>query len=299
MPRVSVLIPSYNHETYLPLALGDVFAQSFQDYEIVVVDDGSTDGSLKYLQSLGSRIRLFSQQNRGTYATLNRCIEEARSPLLAILNSDDRWMADKLEKQAAVMDKNPSIGLVHTSGHFIDGDGNRLDSNPMGFPWPRTDQSNAIELFVRYNRIVPSSAMIRKVCFERLGGFDESLYGLGDWDMWLRLALEYDIAFIDEPLTHYRVHSANASYQNQKMLIDECWIREHTIHGREADYWQRAPSRWGMRMALAHSYACLGTERAMLGRHREARQAYWQSLRRCPWRLKSLYRIAWTYFKKR
>ena len=119
-PSDSVLIPSYNHARFMPATLQSVFAQTFTDYEVVVVDDGSCDGSVELLRSYEERIRLFTQPNRGTYPTLNRCIAESHGRYLAILNSDDLWAPTKLEKQVAVLETQPAVGLVHTDGRFID-----------------------------------------------------------------------------------------------------------------------------------------------------------------------------------
>lgn len=294
-PKVSVLIPSYNHARFLPAALQSVFDQTYTDYEIVVVDDGSTDGSVELLRSYGDRIRLFTQSNRGTYPTLNRCIAESRGEYLAILNSDDLWAPTKLEKQVAMLDAHPQVGLVHTGGHFIDAEGRILPGNPLGFEWPRTPTGNIIEALVRHNKIIASSVMIRRECFERLGGFREDLFGSGDWEMWFRVALEYDIGYIDEPLTMYRVHGANASFQHRRVYEDDVKVRTETIHACESRLWQRANDPKAMRLALAHSYACLGTEYALLGDRKRARQAYLHSLKLYPLRFKSLLRLALTY----
>lgn len=295
MPIVSVLIPSYNHGRFIEIALKDVFAQTCVDYEIVVVDDGSTDDSAAILQTYADRIQLFTQRNIGTYPTLNRLIAESSGKYLAILNSDDRWAETKLMKQAALMDSNPHVGLVHTGGQFIDGEGRILPGNPLGFEWPTTPCGNIIEALVRFNKIIASSVMVRRECFERLGNFNERLFGSGDWEMWFRIALEYDIAFIDEPLTFYRVHGENASFKHRRIHQDDVLVREGTIHPNEPALWKRANSRRAMRMALAHSYACLGTEHALLRHLPEARRVYLHSLKLCPWRLKSLARILWTY----
>ncbi|MCS7208241.1 MAG: glycosyltransferase [Fimbriimonadales bacterium] len=295
MPKVSVLIPSYNHARFLPATLESVFQQTFSDYEVVVVDDGSVDDSVAILQSYGERVRLYVQQNRGTYSTLNRCVAESRGEYLAILNSDDLWMPTKLEKQVALLEANPQLGLVHTGGHFIDAAGQVLPGNPLGFEWPRTPTGNIIEALVRCNKIIASSVLIRRECFERLGGFREDLYGSGDWEMWFRVALEYDIGYIDEPLTMYRVHGANASFQHMRVYEDDVKVRTGTIHACESRLWQRATDRRAMRLALAHSYACMGTEYALLGDRRNARRAYLRSLRLYPLRFKSLLRLGLTF----
>ncbi|MEO0248717.1 MAG: hypothetical protein ABIN58_04070, partial [candidate division WOR-3 bacterium] len=105
---------------------------------------------------------------------------------------------------------------------------------------------------------------------------------------------QYEIAYLDEPLTFYRLHGANASFRHPRIYQDDILIREEWIHGREPMLWRRANGRWAMRLALAHSYACLGTEHALLGNLSRARWAYWQSLRLCSWRFKSLLRLLWT-----
>lgn len=295
MPTVSVLIPSYNHGRFIETALKDVFAQTYSDYEIVVVDDGSTDDSVTILQSYTDRIKLYTQKNKGTYPTLNRLIAESSGKYLAIINSDDRWTDTKLAKQVAVLDSNSRVGLVHTGGQFIDAENRVQPGNPLGFDWPTTPSGNIIEALVRFNKIIASSVLVRRECFERLGNFNERLFGSGDWEMWFRIALVYDIAFIDEPLTFYRVHGENASFKHRRIHQDDVLVREGTIHPNEPALWKRANSRRAMRLALAHSYACLGTEHALLGHLPEARRAYLHSLKLCPWRLKSLARMLWTY----
>lgn len=294
-PRVSVLIPSHNHAPYLPAALQSVFDQTYRDYEIVVVDDGSKDDSVAILQGYGDRLRLIVQANRGTYPTLNRCIAESRGEYLAILNSDDLWAPTKLEKQVALLDAHPEVGLVHTGGHFIDGQGNIQPGNPLGFDWPRTPTGNIIAALVRCNKIIASSVLVRRVCFERLGGFREDLFGSGDWEMWFRIALAWDIGYIDEPLTMYRVHGANASFQHRRVYEDDVKVRTETIHANESRLWQRATDARVMRLALAHSYACLGTEYALLGNRAQARRAYLRSLQLYPLRFKSVLRLMLTF----
>ncbi len=299
MPTVSVLIPSYNHARFLPQCLQSVFDQTYTDYEIVVVDDGSRDNSVEILQSYGDRIRLFVQENRGTYPTLNRLIAESQGKYLAVLNSDDLWAPTKLEKQVAVLDQKPEVGLVHTGGHFIDGEGKVKPGNPLGFEWPRTPSGNIIEALVRCNKIIASSVLIRRECFERLGGFREDLFGSGDWEMWFRVALHYDIAFVDEPLTMYRVHGENASFQHRRVYEDDVKVRTETIHAHESELWRRANSPQAMRLALAHSYACLGTEYALLGDRASARRAYLRSLQLYPLRFKSVLRLLLTFLPVR
>lgn len=291
MPSVSVLIPSYNHLSFLPACLESVWGQTFSDYEIIVVDDGSADGSLDFLRGCGDRIRLFEQENQGTYATLNRCAREAKGDYLAILNSDDLWMPDKLAKQVAALNARPEVGLAHTGGFFVDSSGRETKENPFGFDWPSTKSGRVLEAMILHNHVVASSVLLRREAFEGEAGFDERLYGSGDWDMWLRVAMKWEFAYIPEPLTGYRIHGAMASTQKRRVVLDEILIRTERIHARESELLQLACDRRLMMRALAHSWACLGTEYAQLGRVAEARRAYFESVKRNPLRLKSWARM--------
>lgn len=291
MPSVSVLIPSYNHLRFLPACLESVWGQTFSDYEIVVVDDGSADGSVEYLRACGDRIRLFEQENQGTYATLNRCAREAKGAYLAILNSDDLWMPNKLAAQVAILDSKPEVGLVHTGGIFVDSEGRETKENPFGFAWPSTESGRVLEAMILHNHVVASSVLLRRDAFEREGGFDERLYGSGDWDMWLRVSKRWEFAYVAERLTGYRIHEEMASAKKQPVVLDEILIRTERIHACEDELLRLAVDQTRMMRALAHSWACLGTEYAQLGRTADARRAYFESVKRNPLRLKSWVRM--------
>ena len=184
MPRVSILLTCYNHLRYLPAALDGVARQTFQDFEVIALDDGSTDGTRDWLRNRAGVHRVvFNEQNLGTYATLNVGLREARGEFVAVLNDDDQWAPEKLERQVALMDADPQVGLVHTDGWFIDGAGERLEGSPLGFEFPRTRSGDVLLALLYANKIIASAALVRRECFERLGGFDESYFGSGDWQM--------------------------------------------------------------------------------------------------------------------
>ncbi len=297
MARISVLIPSYNHARFIDEALRSVEAQTFSDLEIVVLDDGSTDETPKVLEAWQDRAQIEFQENAGTYPTLNRLIDRASGELIAILNSDDLWAPRKLEMQIAMMDAMPSVGLVHTDGRFIDGEGRIVEGRPLGFDWPRFKSGNIVTELVRSNRIIASSVLVRRECFESCGRFDERFFGSGDWDMWLRIAMKYDIGFVDEPLTFYRVHGENASRSFRRVYEDDRLLRREKVHVWERDLLDRAPDRRAMESALAFSYACLGEVEQKLGDFRAARAALRQSLRRDPKRLKTWARLLLSYLR--
>jgi glycosyltransferase involved in cell wall biosynthesis len=294
MPRVSILLTCYNHIRFLPAAYQSVLDQTFADYEILAIDDGSTDGTREWLKGReGGKMRcVFNEKNLGTYATLNVGLSEAKGQYIAILNDDDLWAPGKLEAQVAMLDANQNQGLVHASGWFIDGDGNRhRDAAPLGFPFPRLESGDAVAGLIHHNQIIASAALVRREAFDRCGSFDPDFYGCGDWQMWLRIAQQYEIGFVDEPMTFYRVHGANAALNDEKMYEDSRRIREWIATWAE--------KRAGLKAASAHNWACLGMERTWLGDRSGGREAYRQSLKRMPGRFKTYLRLLATYLPRR
>lgn len=301
MPRVSVLLTCYNHLRYLPEAVEGVLSQTFADYEIIALDDGSKDGSREWLKERESKGKLrcvFNEQNLGTYATLNVGLKEARGEYIAVLNDDDLWAPEKLAKQVAMLDANPKIGLVHTGGWFIDGEGERLaDPKPLGFVYPSTPTGDVLALLIDHNRIITSSALVRRECFETCGPFDPSFFGSGDWQMWLRVAQKYEVGYVEDALCFYRVHGANASHQKDKINEDDARIREWVTTWQPAfrDRTEREPELF---RAFAHNLACLGTERTWAGDPRGGRKAYAAAIKMAPKRLKTYLRWAATFLPR-
>lgn len=297
-PRVSVLLTCYNHLAYLPAAFQSVLEQTCSDWEIVAIDDGSTDGSREWLRQRADRATLvFNEPNLGTYASLNRALEHATGELIAILNDDDLWAPTKLERQIALLDRRPKVGLVHTDGGFIDGEGRPMPGTPLGFEFPRTETGDVLLDLLYANKIIASAALVRRACFEQLGGFNPDYFGSGDWEMWLRIAERWGIGFCAEPLTFYRVHGENASHKLDRIWQDDQRLREW-IRERAPSYAERGYETARLRAAVAHNEACLGTVRTLNGDPAGGREAYARSIRLRPDRVKSYLRLAATYLPK-
>ncbi|MBS1715419.1 MAG: glycosyltransferase [Armatimonadetes bacterium] len=297
MPRVSILLTCFNHLKYVPAAVEGVLGQTFRDYEVIALDDGSTDGTRDWLtENLGGHRLVFNPQNLGTYATLNVGLREARGEFVAVLNDDDVWAPEKLERQLALMDAHPKVGLCHTDGWFIDGEGRRTEGSPLGFEFPRTATGDVLLALLSANKIIASAALVRRECFDRLGGFDESYFGSGDWQMWTRIAEQYDVGYVDRPLTFYRVHGANASHKLDRIWRDDEKLREW-IASRTGSYRGRFQEA-ELERAVAHNYACLGTVKTLNGDPAGGRAAYRESLRHDPGRWKSRLRLWATYLPK-
>lgn len=294
MPRVSVLFTCFNHIKFLPSAYQSILDQTFSDWEIIAIDDGSKDGTREWLSERPEKItRIFNENNLGTYASLNVALKAAKGEFIAVFNDDDLWAPTKLEKQVAMLDGNPSIGLVHTDGSFIDGDGVETPGSPLGFEFPRFNTGDVSLALVYQNKIIASAALARKRCFDELGGFNEDYFGSGDWEMWIRIAERWKVGFVPEPLTFYRVHGTNASHKLERIWRDDEKLRKWLaprLDGYVSRFEPREVSR-----AKSHNYAALGTVLTLNGRPGEGRAMYAASLKEQPGRFKSALRYAATF----
>jgi glycosyltransferase involved in cell wall biosynthesis len=298
-PRVTVLVTCYNHAPYLPACLDSLRAQTFRNWEAVVIDDGSTDGSREWLAAAcreGPWKLVFNERNLGTYGSLNVGLGLAQGELVALLNDDDLWAPRKLELQVAFMDAHPEAGLVHTDGGFIDGDGRPVPGSPLGFDFPRTGSGDVLLSLIRANKIIASAALFRAQCVREIGKFNEDYFGSGDWEMWFRIAEAWEIGFIDEPLTFYRVHGGNASHRLDLIWRDDQRLREW-IAARVGSYAGRFPCR-ELQAAVSHNWACLGTVRTLNGDPAGGRSAFLASWRADRRRVKSLLRWAATFLPR-
>lgn len=300
MPRVSIVLTCYNHLRHLKIAVESIQAQTFRDFEVVALDDGSTDGTREWLSSLQADFPLrlvFNDSNLGTYATLNKGIELSTGEFIAEFNDDDVWLPTKLEKQVAMMDARREIGLVHTGGYFIDDDGNELKENPLGFPWPKTSTGDVLEELVWHNKIIASSVLVRQSVFDDVGVFNTAYFGSGDWEMWYRIAEKYHVGHIDEPLTLYRVHAGSASHFNEKIFRDDLRIREWMLPRLES--YQDRLGEAEVKELTSFTLACCGTGYVWLGDKKRGRKFYLESLRLTPTRWKSLARYLASFLPRR
>ena len=278
MPRVSVLLTSYNHIQHLPEALNSIRAQTFQDLEIIAVDDGSTDGSREFLRDQSDIQLIETESNLGTYAALNLALKEANGEFVAIFNDDDVWMPEKLASQVELLDSQAKVGMVHTSGWFIDGEGAKIDGKPLGFAFPDTKTGDILLDLVRANQMITSSVLARREIIVGIGGFEESLYGSADWLTWIRVAESWLIGFVPEPLTLYRVHAGSASRDRSKVWQDDEKIRTW-LAGRIPVWLEKGYSDQDLNSAKAHNAAALGTVLKLNGKQEEAKLSFRNALK--------------------
>jgi len=209
MPRVSVIIPTYNRARYLPETLESVFAQTYRDYEVIVIDDGSTDNTAEVLESYLDRIVYVRKENGGQGSARNAGLKIARGEYIAFLDSDDLWLPDKLELQVRYLDEHPDVGLVFTDYVIFEEKGSKNKTEIGNIILSKKDLT--FKRLLYFNFIPNLTVMIRKSCFDNVGLFDESreLIGGEDYDMWLRISMKYKLGHISKILAKYRQHPGN------------------------------------------------------------------------------------------
>ncbi|MBI1763071.1 MAG: glycosyltransferase [Acidobacteria bacterium] len=207
MPKVSVVIPVYNTAYYLPEAIESVLQQTYRDFEILVVDDGSTDNSHQVALSHTPRVKLIAQSNGGPASARNAGMRQAGGEYIAFLDSDDAWVEDKLAEQVELLDNNPAIGLVYGKAIMYQQIGRaRQYGNTIGHT-----QSPTLEALLFGNFIPAQTVLFRRKCVEEIGYMKESaaLPVAEDFEFWLRFAKNYPLAGINRTLAYYRIHENN------------------------------------------------------------------------------------------
>jgi glycosyltransferase involved in cell wall biosynthesis len=209
---VSVIIPNYNNGLYLSAAIESALAQTYQNIEIIVIDDGSADNSIEVLESYKDKIIWFGQPNSGVSKARNSGVSKSSGELIAFLDADDLWLPEKIEKQVKVFVENEDIGLVHCSYADFDNTGAALETHSDGMEgWVHTDM-------LKFERsvilAVGSTVVVKRKAFEESGGFDEQLRVGEDWEFCYQVAKRYKVGFVKDVLLKYRSHSNNSFANN-------------------------------------------------------------------------------------
>lgn len=227
IPLVSVCMASYNHAPFIRAAVESVLRQSFSDWELVITDDGSTDGTLKALEGISDERLQIDRfpENRTACVALNHCIRRARGRFIAVLNSDDQWAPEKLAKQLAVMDEKPMTAAVFTLAAMIDERGSPLPVGHVSHQIFQQGNRQRAEwlrrLILQGNSLCHPSVLVRSDVYREVGLYDECMAQLPDLDMWVRICSRYDIWVIQERLTLFRVldHERNASGNRPEVRV--------------------------------------------------------------------------------
>src|SRR5262249_35303659 len=217
-PAVSIITPAYNAEPFLADTIRSVLAQTMRDFEMLIVDDGSTDGTAalaRHFADRDTRVHLFRQTNGGISAARNAAIARAAAPVLALLDSDDVWMPTYLEEQLRVLDGRPTVGVVSANALNL---GGAFDGLPLRRVTPGVHVVTLRSLIEVENSVCIMS-VFRRTVVDRIGGFDTSLRSSEDYDFWLRAAVAgFEVLFNSVPLGYYRRRSHSVSADYDRML---------------------------------------------------------------------------------
>jgi hypothetical protein len=211
LPKISVIIPVFNGTNYLREAIDSVLSQTYKNYEIVVVDDGSTDETWAVIQSYGSSLRSIRKENGGVASALNCGIQQAKGDYIAWLSHDDLFLPNKLERQVDFLKQFAQFKACYTDYYTIDENGKILEE--IETPWyPRQE---AIRILFGRVYINGSTMLIERRCFDKVGLFSERLRYTQDTEMWLRFSRYFEIGRVPEKLGKWRLHSSQGSQSIQ------------------------------------------------------------------------------------
>jgi glycosyltransferase involved in cell wall biosynthesis len=231
-PAISVIMPVRNGAQWLAEAVASVRAQDFPDFEFLIVDDGSDDGTVALLSRFAAadcRIRLVRQAPQGIVPALNTAITKARAPYLARLDADDRARSDRLGKQFAFMQAHPEIGLLGTLAERIDAAG-----RVVGRLAPPTDPATLAQVLERTNPFVHSSTMMRTALVRQLGGYRVAFRAAEDYDLWLRMAEASGTANLANYLSQHRWHGSSMSQRDAVRQSFSVRLAQRSAAGRRS-----------------------------------------------------------------
>ena len=221
LPRVSIVIPAYNAMDYLPETLASALGQTLEDFEVIIVNDGSSDGIEEwfYRTVTDSRVTLISKSNGGQSSARNLGIRNAKGSYVAFLDADDLWRPDKLQQQVKALDGDPAAGVAYSWVACIDESGKFNGKVRQNYAegWIFSD------LLMRNIVVCGSNAMVRRDCIDKVGMFDGSVNGVEDLDLCLRLAQHYTFRLIPETLVYYRNHGS--SFSRSWLVMEKSLIK--------------------------------------------------------------------------
>lgn len=267
-PRVTVLVPVFNRPDYVREALESVLPQECPGgFEVLVVDDGSTDETPEVVRSFGDPVRVIRQDNAGPAVARNRGFREARGEYVALLDSDDVWLPGKLAAQVQLLDAHPDAVFLHSDvEEFFEDDPDRRWKNR-----PTVLDGRVHRELLRRNHVHTMTVLLRREAVERVGGFDPEYPPCEDWDLWLRLTADAPVVGDPEPRVRVRIHEGGISsdpivvYTQAARLLAAAADRLAAAHHPDAAFARRQAARWNVK---------LGRRLRRAGRTDEADQAF-------------------------
>jgi len=301
MQNVSVILTCYNGARWISQAIKSVLAQTYKDFELLVIDDGSTDSSKEIISTYLSdkRVHYLYQENKGFSAAINKGIKESKGDFIGFVGQDDLWMPNKLEVQIRYFDEHKAVDLVHSNYYSIDSEGKIIKVIEIKIP-SFSSKKKLIEYLFINNFIGFETVLVKKRCFDEVGFFDERMTGFSDHDMWLRIAGKFNIAYIDLPLVKKREHELQLS----KTRIEQVLKDEFLMVNKAINHYSFLKN--AERKKLAELYYIWGTTMLQKGRNEKAKQKFLKAIRCRPWKFKAimayitptLYRFIWDRYRQ-
>ncbi|MBT1071832.1 glycosyltransferase family 2 protein [Pelotalea chapellei] len=279
---ISVIIPAYNAEAHISEAIASVQSQSFKDYEIIVVNDGSTDGTAQIIRQQFPNVRFFFIRNSGVAAARNFGISVSKGEFVAFLDADDRWLPDKLEKQVALFD-DARVGMVFTENLFFNSGGITAE---RAHKRERLMSGDLVRNIFLNSYVVTSTVMIRKSVLDDVGCFEEELMVAEDDNLWMRIAMNYGVKLLDEPLVLYHLTEGSLSRTRGNIMPA---IRAHIelLQKKYPEILNRIGVR-AIKLKYNDLYFSEGYHHFSQEKYQEARGHFLRSFVFCPWKIKSL-----------
>ncbi len=291
-PTVSVILPIYNGERYVQEALDSVFAQTFCDYDVVCVDDGSTDRSLQLLGPYRSRLIVITQANAGQSAARNQGVHASTGRYLAFLDQDDRWYPHKLAQQVDCLEARKDVGMVYCNSDRMDSTGHITQVGTTKAEQPRA-QKSLLGRLIGEGLVLPSSMLVRREIFERVGGFDPQLRGFEDFDLCARLTQQGGIAFLEESGMCYRTHENGFNRAGGLVIVRS---RERFLLRMRELYAGDIKKQALIHEMLAECYSDWGLDEVRAGDRAAGRQRLLRSLRHNPLKFRTYSRFLRSFF---
>lgn len=237
-PTVSVIIPSYNHEVYIKECIQSVLNQTFQDFEIIITDDASSDRTVEMIKEFDDeRIKLFEYaENKGASVAANHCIKHSSGKYIAMLSSDDAWHPEKLEIQVMYLEQHPEIGAVFGKVEWVDETGQIILAK--NFPYAdvfnvrnRSRLAWLRHFFYKGNCLCHPCSLVRRECYTEVGMLNPSFANIPDFDLWIRLCLRYEIHILDKKLIRFRrmTNEGNASGDTNTSRVRNRFEHRHVL----------------------------------------------------------------------
>lgn len=231
MPRVSIIIPTYNCASYLGRAIDSASAQTYKDYEILIVDDGSTDDTKDVAMQYGRKVTYLYQRNLGLSAARNHAVANASGELLAYLDADDMWYPEKLERQVAFLDAHQECGMVHSEMSIINEQDEILHVRFYEETKRDVPQGYCLQQLLMRCHIQPLTVVERRSTFDRVGVFDDRLLVAQDYLHWIMIAAEGQaVGYLAEPLGKYRWRTGSLIGNRSRLLEDYIQIFDILLH---------------------------------------------------------------------